>query len=131
MGDKKNKEFYIDFDWTNDDWIDAFVYGISRIYHKDAVTTDEYRKNPKMIADYGEVIFQDKNTILKIGNETYIAKPEKGEVFDKEKGILVCLVKALGLTTTDVIKLLNNSKTKTSKNTKNEADTIKSNKKIK
>mgnify|MGYP003291453905 CR=1 FL=1 len=62
--------------------------------------------NAKGVLEKAKVIFQDKNTVLRVGNEVYVAKPEKGEKFDKEKGLLVCLIKALGVTTSDFLELM-------------------------
>lgn len=62
-----------------------------------------------------KVIYQDDVTVLKINGKAYTAKPEKGERFDPEKGLLVCLVKALGLTTSDVLDLYGRAVIKKSK----------------
>ena len=66
-----------------------------------------------------KVIFQDNTTIL-IDNfgDKYIAKPEKGEKFDEEKGLLVCLAKFNGISTTQILSLLDSAIRKTSKNEK-------------
>ena len=75
-----------------------------------------------------EVIFQDDTTVLKTNGKVYTAKPEKGEKFDPEKGLLICLVKALGLTTSDVLKLVDKAEVKKSKR---KANVIKQDKKKK
>ena len=62
-----------------------------------------------------KVIYQDDVTVLKTNGKVYTAKPEKGEKFDPEKGLLVCLVKALGMTTSDVLNLYGRAEVKKSK----------------
>lgn len=57
-----------------------------------------------------KVIFQDKTTILIDGDKKYFARPEKGEKFDAEKGLLVCLMKKFGVTTSDLLKIRENAK---------------------
>ena len=57
-----------------------------------------------------KVIFQDETTILIVDGKKYFAKPEKGEKFDAEKGLLVCLMKCAGLKTTDFLDLMKNAK---------------------
>lgn len=75
-----------------------------------------------------KVIFQDDTTILIVNGKKYFAKTEKGEKFDAEKGLLVCLMKCAGLTTTDFLDLMKNAKMnkKTVK-----CDKIKSKKRVK
>ena len=87
------------------------------------------RKNPKL--DDTKVIYQDDVTVLKTNGKVYTAKPEKGEKFDKEKGLLICLVKALGLTTSDVLKLVDKAEVKKSKGKANIIKQDKINKKRK
>ena len=57
-----------------------------------------------------KVIFQDNTTILIVDDKKYFAKPEKGEKFDAEKGLLVCLMKCAGLSTSDFLDLMKNAK---------------------
>lgn len=65
-------------------------------------------KEPKKLP---QAIVNDKTTIL-IDNEgkKYFSKPEKGEKFDLEKGILVCLAKMAGFSTTDILEIVKNAK---------------------
>lgn len=67
-----------------------------------------------------EVIFQDDATVLKANGKVYVSRPEKGEKYDREKGLLVCLMKSLGLTTSKFLSLIENAKVcgKTVKNHK-------------
>lgn len=65
-----------------------------------------------------KVIFENNYCIIVDTNgDRYIARPEKGEKFDKEKGLLVALAKYCGFTTTKIHNLLEgaiekNAKTK-------------------
>lgn len=57
--------------------------------------------NPKMIA-----VTQKGDTItLRSAGQKYTAKPEKGETFDAEKGVMICLLKMLGVSTTDILNV--------------------------
>lgn len=58
--------------------------------------------------DY-EVIFHENKTILKKDGEVYIAKCEKGDKFDAEKGLMVVLLKSFGFSTSDILYLLENA----------------------
>ena len=49
-------------------------------------------------------------TTLKVDGKVYHSRPERGEKFDLEKGILVCLAKSCGWSTTDILKLKENAK---------------------
>lgn len=53
-----------------------------------------------------EVIVNGKTTVMIKDGKKYIAKPEAGEKFDVEKGILVCLAKASGYKTSDILELI-------------------------
>ena len=62
-------------------------------------------------------------TVLKHGNSVYKAKAEKLGYFDIEKGVMICLLKAVGIKTTDYLNILervkyNNAKSKKIKNCK-------------
>lgn len=65
------------------------------------------------------VIFENKHCIIidNFGNK-YIAKPEKGERFDKEKGFLVALAKYNGFTTTKCQELIKKAVDKDEKKAK-------------
>ena len=63
---------------------------------------------------FGQVIFQDRDTVLKVGEKRYIARCEAVDEYDREKGLLFCLIKAMGLTTSDVAKLLDGAVVKNS-----------------
>ncbi len=58
------------------------------------VATDEYK-----------VIFNKPATILFVNGEKYVSKAH-GEAFDEEKGLLMCLAKANGISHTTLKKLL-------------------------
>lgn len=101
---RKDKEFLDQFtnihNWANIPV--SFLQG-------DGIGKHIKKCNEKLIKE-GKVIYQDKNTILKIGNQTYIAKPEKGDKFDAEKGLLICMMKAVGFTTSDFLELFAKAK---------------------
>ena len=52
------------------------------------------------------LIFRDNTTILFKDGKKYVAKCEKGDKYDKEKGLLVCLAKANGYTFKDLQEML-------------------------
>jgi len=56
-----------------------------------------------------KVYFQDNNTVLKKDGEVFVAKCEKGEKYDAEKGLMVVLLKSLGISTSDILYLLENA----------------------
>lgn len=74
--------------------------------------------NLKRKKDIDKVVFENNYCIIVDTNgDRYIARPEKGEKFDKEKGLLVALAKYCGFTTTKIHNLLEgaiekNAKTK-------------------
>lgn len=53
-----------------------------------------------------KLIFRDNVTILIKDGKRYVAKCCKGDTYDKEKGLLVCLAKASGYTFDDLQKML-------------------------
>lgn len=63
-----------------------------------------------------KVIFEKEYCIIvdNFGNR-YISKPEKGEKYDKEKGLLVALAKYNGFTTTRVQDLIKSAVVKNGK----------------
>lgn len=61
------------------------------------------------------VVFEGKTTVLITDKGKYIATCEKGDKFDREKGLLVCLAKANGYSTSDILELLENANEKTTK----------------
>ena len=74
--------------------------------------------NLKKKKSIDKVVFENNYCIIVYTNgDRYIARPEKGEKFDKEKGLLVALAKYCGFTTTKIHNLLEgaiekNAKTK-------------------
>lgn len=69
----------------------------------------EFVDEPEIIdLSDAKVWFNKKNntTTLKIGDKIYTAKKEKGDKMDAEKGLMSCLLKACGITTTQILKLL-------------------------
>lgn len=101
---------------------DALAYSLSR---QPIIIANHKAEH---IKKHAKVIYQDDVTVLKTNGKVYTSKPEKGDKFDPEKGLLVCLVKALGLTTSDVLDLYGRAVTKKSKR---KANIIKQDKKKK
>lgn len=94
------------------------ISGVAEFTFEDITKVDNQSRNKKNAQVYvnGDV------TTLKIGDKVYHSRPEKGEKFDLEKGILVCIAKASGYSTSDVLKLRENAKQHkkvAKKNTKN------------
>lgn len=75
-----------------------------------------------------KVIIEKRHCIIidNFGNK-YIAKPEKGERYDKEKGFLVALAKYNGYSTSRVHYLLENAVDKDDKKSKKSKKPIKKN----
>lgn len=69
----------------------------------------------EIVREFGRVFVQDGDTVLRVGDRVFKARPESGERYDAEKGLLVCLVKAMGLTTSDVIEMLDKAVVKNSR----------------
>lgn len=57
-----------------------------------------------------EVYRYDNATVVLYNGEKFVSRPEKGEKFDPEKGLLVCLMKIAGLNTTNFLEVLENVK---------------------
>ncbi len=94
------------------------ISGVAEFTFKDITKVENKSKDSKNAQVYvnGDV------TTLKVGDKVYHSRPEKGEKFDLEKGILVCIAKASGYSTSDVLKLRENAKQHrkvAKKNTKN------------
>lgn len=101
------------------DYLDKILTNIFRNELLKNTYRNENRKyTAKEVKDFGKVYYQEDNTVLKIGNDTFVAVPEKGDKFDAEKGLLICVAKAMGLTTTDILKLKDNAVHKNSKKKK-------------
>ena len=58
------------------------------------------------------VIYNDPATILFVDGEKYISKAHE-EKFDKEKGLLMCLAKAQGISHLDLKKMIDSAKVET------------------
>ena len=108
-----------------EDWIDAKVFCLGNLEkslsRKYGVKWDDILYFPKkvkktkysasQIVKHGKVSLQDKRTVLKIDDDVFMSTPEKGEKFDSEKGLLICIMKAMGMSTSDFLKIYENSKT--------------------
>lgn len=64
------------------------------------------RPSPEHLRERAEIYINNDVTVMKVGNKVYKATPEKGECLDVEKGILVCIAKYCGFSTTDILKLV-------------------------
>lgn len=107
-----------------EDWIDASVYqvdGLTRTIHRGYVTLKNdgqtlkkwfgpSKYSAKQIVEHGKVFLQDKRTVLRIGDDVFMSTPEKGEKYDAEKGLLICIMKAMGMSTSDFLKVFENAK---------------------
>lgn len=76
----------------------------------------ELQKEDKRIC---KVIFENNHTIIvdNFGNR-YISRPEQGEKFDEEKGLLVALAKYDGHSTSEILELLKGAVRKNAKQRK-------------
>ena len=83
------------------------AFGVGKFGHCWWISPEglEFVKAPQVIFD-GE-----KTTLIKDGTE-YVAKCNKGDTYDREKGLLVCLAKANGITYQDICAMLRNAETK-------------------
>ena len=107
----------------NEDLIDALVYGLGAIEvgFKDGkfykVTPKKKYTADEIVYD-GKVYQQGRRTVLKVGNDVFMSEPEKGEKYDAEKGLLICLIKAMGMNITDFLYLSKSAKNTTKKKSK-------------
>ena len=92
------------------DMEDVYEYAMKRISAFDmpifqpTVGCLAIRKPNKTI---DKVIYEKEHCIVvDTDGNRYISRPEKGEKFDKEKGLLVALAKYCGFTTTKIQKLM-------------------------
>lgn len=84
------------------DYINSYsMYGKEVTLTKDLTNTAKFSRF--------EVIFNKPTTILKYNGKTYISRPHNEE-FDEEKGVLMCLVKALGISHSDLKRIIKNAK---------------------
>ena len=67
----------------------------------------------KKIEETQKVIFEGKTTTLLKDGKKYVAKCGDGDTYDKEKGLLICLAKANGITFKDLQEMLDNAETHT------------------
>lgn len=75
-----------------------------------------------------KIVFNDPATILFVNGKKYVSKAHE-EKFDKEKGLLMCLAKANGITHTTLQKLIKSATTQENKPKKVTKQTQKSSKK--
>lgn len=75
------------------------------------------RPSPEHLKDRAEIYINNGVTVMKVGDKVYKATPEKGERLDVEKGVLVCIAKYCGFSTTDILKLVEKANIQKSKKT--------------
>lgn len=99
------------FPFTEDEITDI-IFGSPVVFDRDvyALRNKSKREQVAPVMQNHQVFVNGNVTTLKIGDKVYTSKPEKGEKFDLEKGILVCLAKANGYSTSDVIYLTKTAK---------------------
>lgn len=88
---------------------------VSESYKKKVRVEEDRKKKAADIWHYkktfgkAKVIINDPAVILMIDGQKYVSKAMKGEPFDPEKGLLMCLFKWKGNTNSDLKRLLKNA----------------------
>lgn len=57
-----------------------------------------------------KLIFNNGATILYVNGKKYVSKCDTEDVFDKEKGLLLCIAKSIGYKYSDIENMINNAK---------------------
>lgn len=87
----------------------AFVpYGFDGLRAK-YTTVDDYRELKTFRATKDKVVFNPPATILWRNGKKYVSKAHNEE-FDEEKGLLMCLAKANGITHLELKRMIKNAK---------------------
>ena len=68
---------------------------------------EEILRMKKDLLNNSHFIYAGNKTILVNKGKTYVSTVEAGDKYDKEKGVMSCLLKALGVSTSDIIKIMN------------------------
>lgn len=68
--------------------------------------TNEWREE----TPYGKVIFNEKATVLIKDGKKYVSKCMDSDTYDKEKGLLLCLAKANGISYRDLQEMIEGAK---------------------
>lgn len=68
----------------------------------------DFAAHPRLSTKNMRVIFSNPATILFVDDKKYVAKAHNEE-FDEEKGLLMCLAKAVGISHLDLKRLLKNA----------------------
>lgn len=99
----------------------VFVWDMKKELDKEYMRRkpDGFKCSNGKMKSIDKIIFENKYCVIidNFGNK-YIAKPEKGERFDKEKGFLVALAKYNGFTTTKCQELIKKAVDKDDKKAK-------------
>ena len=94
---------------AKNDFTSLWLEGPTRSYDPITVSLDSYwstlpsigmKRRKKM-----KVIFNDPATILFVDDEKFVSKAHK-EKFDPEKGLLMCLAKANGISHLELIRMM-------------------------
>ena len=104
----------------NDDMLDASNYFVekttmsnSKIFLPASLTIDIPKSKPTFTANQimnGKVIYSNPCTILLIDKKNKFISRAYNEPFNKEKGLLMCICKAIGINHTRLNKLIENAK---------------------
>lgn len=69
-----------------------------------------------------KVVFDGNKTILSSNGKEYVATCEEGDTYDKEKGLLVCIAKANGITFEDLQQMLEKAEIRGYREVKRQAE---------
>lgn len=97
-------------------------YSVKVDYPKQPTRSSIVDKAAKIKAHEMEVIFNPPATILYVGGNRYVSKAY-GEDFDEEKGLLMCLAKAAGITNLELKRMIKKAK-RPDKKSKNKKENI-------
>ena len=68
---------------------------------------DDICDSNEVVLDIANIWQSGDRTALKLANgETYRAKPEAGDKYDPEKGVMMCLLKACGISSSDFLEIM-------------------------
>lgn len=92
------------------DLFGSSLFGLGPIVGSLVVVKEEKTSNDdKTLTLEGKpvkVYINNRTTIMEVGSQKFVATAEKGELFDIEKGILVCLAKYFGVKSSSLLKLV-------------------------
>lgn len=111
FGHNTIEDTLLDFDDRNEHWLNDVSFNVTPEEIKDLqiCLTNEIRSKLglKKKKKLPKVVVNDKTVVLIADDgKKYFSRPEKGEKFDLEKGVLVCLAKYAGFTTSDILEIV-------------------------